>query len=152
MKGYLGPEYDAAGLEKARDLVRKTMDDLPRAAGQLREALSHARRDQRGRSREDLQGRRLLQADRQGRLGRVLLRQDPQRWPNSPWAVKAKAELAQLAKMPRTPSKPSKIIIPPGATDPFGGGMGGGWAAWAAWAWAAWAWAAWAWAAWAAWE
>ena len=54
----------------------------------------------------------------------------PRRWPGSPWAVKAKVELAELAKMPRTPSKPSRIIIPPGSTDPFGGGgrggMGGG--------------------------
>ena len=59
-------------------------------------------------------------------LGKV-----PQRWPDSPWAVKAKGELAQLAKMPRKPSKPSRIIIPPGSTDPFmssgpGGGMMGG--------------------------
>ena len=29
MKGYLGPEYDASGLEKARTLVRKTMDSSP---------------------------------------------------------------------------------------------------------------------------
>jgi hypothetical protein len=51
----------------------------------------------------------------------------PQRWPSSPWAVQAKAELAQLAKMPRQPSKPSKIIIPPGGTDPYfsAGPMGG---------------------------
>ena len=55
----------------------------------------------------------------------------PQRWPNSPWAVQAKAELAQIAKLPRKPSKPSKIIIPPGGTDPYfsagpmGGAMGG---------------------------
>ncbi len=49
----------------------------------------------------------------------------PQRWPGSPWAVKAKVELAQLAKMPRTQSKPSKIMIPPGSTDPFGNGGGG---------------------------
>ena len=34
----------------------------------------------------------------------------PQRWPGSPWAVKAKTELAQLAKMPRKPSVPSKIM------------------------------------------
>ena len=67
----------------------------------------------------------------------------PRRWPNSPWAVKAKADLAELAKLPRTPSKPSKIIIPPGASDPFGGGgmggMGGmgGWHGWhGAWVWA----------------
>ena len=80
----------------------------------------------------------------------------PQRWPNSPWAVKAKTELAQLAKMPRKPSKPSKIIIPPGSIDPFGSGWRHGhgrhgrhgrhghgrhgygrhglWAAWAEWA------------------
>ena len=51
----------------------------------------------------------------------------PQRWPKSPWAVKAKTELAELAKMPRKPSKPSKIIIPPGASDPFmSSGPGGG--------------------------
>ena len=49
----------------------------------------------------------------------------PQRWPNSPWAVKAKTELAHLAKLPRKPSKPSKIIIPPGFTDPFSGGWHG---------------------------
>jgi hypothetical protein len=59
-------------------------------------------------------------------LGKV-----PQRWPKSPWAVRAKTELAELAKLPRTPSKPSKIIIPPGSSDPFmsagpmGGMMGG---------------------------
>ena len=29
LKGYLGPEYDASGLEKARDLVRKTMETFP---------------------------------------------------------------------------------------------------------------------------
>ena len=58
----------------------------------------------------------------------------PQRWPNSPWAVKAKTELAQLAKMPRKPSVPSKIMTTPGALDPYYsagpmggmGGMGGG--------------------------
>jgi outer membrane protein assembly factor BamD (BamD/ComL family) len=43
----------------------------------------------------------------------------PQRWPNSPWTVKAKTELAQLAKMPRTRSLPSKILTQPGANDPY---------------------------------
>ena len=64
----------------------------------------------------------------------------PQRWPNSPWAVKAKTELAQLAKLPRKPSLPSKIMAQPGANRSVlqcraMGGMGGGWAAaWVAWA------------------
>ena len=76
----------------------------------------------------------------------------PQRWPNSPWAVKAKTELAQLAKMPRKPSKfPARSSSRPGSNDPLLAA-----AAWAAWdgrrAWAAWAaWAAWPWAAWVAW-
>ncbi len=56
----------------------------------------------------------------------------PQRWPNSPWAVKAKADLAELAKMPREQSVPSKMLMQPGANDPYysagpaAGGMGGG--------------------------
>ena len=79
----------------------------------------------------------------------------PSAGPTAPGPSRPRSSWLQLAKMPRTPSKPSKIIIPPGSTDPFGGGgMGGmgmgGMAAWAAWAWAAWAWVAWAWAAWVA--
>jgi hypothetical protein len=47
-----------------------------------------------------------------------------QRWPNSPWAAKAKTQLAVLAKMPRKQSLPSKIMTQPGAYDSFvTGGM-----------------------------
>ncbi len=127
IKGYLGPDYDAAGLEKARAIIRKTMEDPTSATGQLRRALSHARRDQRGRGREDLQEGAYYKKIGKVASAEFYFGKIPRRWPNSPWAVKAKVELAQLAKMPRTPSKPSKIIIPPGSTDPFGGGgMGGG--------------------------
>ena len=145
LKGYLGPEYDASGLEKARELVKKTLDDLSRTAGELRGALSHARRDQQRRSGKDLYHGELLQTRKKIASAEFYFGKIPQRWPGSPWAVKAKVELAQLAKMPRTPSKPSKIMIPPGSTDPVRRRR---WAAWAAWAWAAWAWVAWAWAAW----
>ena len=148
MKGYLGPEYDASGLEKAATLIGKTMNTFPDRQASFEKlylTLDHI---------NDAQAEKTFTigmyykrtkkvASAEYYLGKI-----PQRWPNSPWAVKAKTELAELAKMPRKPSKPSKIIIPPGASDPFmsagPGGMGGmGWAAWAAWAWAAWA--AWAW-------
>ena len=42
-----------------------------------------------------------------------------QRWPKSPWAAKAKTQLAVLAKMPRKQSLPSKIMTQPGGLDPF---------------------------------
>ena len=71
---------------------------------------------------------RLMYADRDFYIGKVASAEFyfgkiPQRWPNSPWAVKAKSELTKLAKLPRKPSKPSKIIIPPGGLN---GGMGMG--------------------------
>ena len=58
--------------------------------------------------------------------------------PKSPWAVKAKEQLATLAKMARTETLPSKLLSSPALRDPFsntngpgsqgpmGGGMGGG--------------------------
>ena len=54
MKGYIGPEYDGAGLEKARELIKQTMAHLPRPPGRQREALPHARPDQRPGGRADL--------------------------------------------------------------------------------------------------
>ena len=76
MKGYLGPEYDAAGLEKAR---ADQADDgnVTRAPGQLREALPHARPDQRRRCREDLPDRHAVQEDEEGHLGGILPPQGP---------------------------------------------------------------------------
>jgi outer membrane protein assembly factor BamD (BamD/ComL family) len=131
MKGYLGPEYDAAGLEKARGLIGKTMNTFPDRDASFEKlylTLDHI---------NDAQAeKRFTTGMYYKRTGKVAsaeyyLGMIPQRWPNSPWAVKAKTELAELAKMPRKPSKPSKIIIPPGASDPFmssgpGGGMMGG--------------------------
>ncbi len=125
MKGYLGPDYDASGLEKARVLVRKTMNAFPERQESF-ERLYHT-----------LDLINDAEAEKTFRIGmkykhikkvasaEYYFGKIPQRWPNSPWAVKAKVELAQLAKEPRTPSQPSKMIIRPGATDPFGGGLGG---------------------------
>ena len=48
------------------------------------------------------------------------------RWPKSPWAEKAKVELAAVAKTPRKEVAPSKILTLPGASDPnaIGNSMG----------------------------
>ena len=127
LRGYLGPEYDASGLEKARDLVRKTLATFPEQEASY-EGLYHTIDVINNAEAEKtfLTGayyKRVKKvASAEYYFGKI-----PQRWPGSPWAAKAKVELAQLAKMPRTPSKPSKIMIPPGSTNPFGngGGMGG---------------------------
>jgi TolA-binding protein len=127
MKAYLGPEYDASTLEKARELVKRNMQSFPeQQAGfeKLYHTLDLINDAEAEKTFKDgiYYKRRGKVASAEFCLGKI-----PQRWPNSPWAVKAKTELAQLAKLPRKPSKPSKIIIPPGFTDPFSGpgGMGG---------------------------
>ncbi len=131
LKGYLGPEYDASGLTKARELVQKTLKTFPEQQASY-EGLYHTLDVINNAEAE----KTYLTGEYYKRVGKIpaaefYLGKIPQRWPGSPWAAKAKVELAQLAKMPRTPSKPSKIMIPPGSTDPFGngggmGGMGGG--------------------------
>ncbi len=130
LRGYKGPDYDASGLEKARVTVRKTMEDFP-VQQASNEKLYH--------TLDVINEAEAEKTFKHGayykKVGKVASAEYyfgklPRRWPASPWAVKAKVELAELAKMPRTPSKPSRIIIPPGGTDPFGGGgmggMGGG--------------------------
>lgn len=127
MKSYYGPEYDSSCLEKARGLVKATMDTFPERQASFEKlylTLDHINDAEAEKTyRIGLYYKKVKKvASAEYYLGKV-----PQRWPNSPWAVKAKTELAELAKMPRKPSKPSKIIIPPGATDPMmsSGPMGG---------------------------
>jgi TolA-binding protein len=126
LKAYLGPEYDASGLEKARQLVQKTMKTFPEQQASY-EGLYHTLDVINNAEAE----KTFLTGAYYKHVGKVASAEFyfgkiPQRWPNSPWSVKAKVELAELAKMPRTPSKPSKIMIPPGSTNAMGGGMGMG--------------------------
>jgi TolA-binding protein len=126
MNAYLGPEYDGSTLEKARELVKRTMQSFPEQQAsfeQLYHTLDLINDAEAQKTFDDG-----MYYKRTGKVtsAEFYLGKIPQRWPNSPWAAKAKTELAQLAKLPRKPSKPSKIIIPPGFRDPFGsGGMGG---------------------------
>ncbi len=102
MKGYLGPEYDGSGLEKARELVKQTMATFPdRPAGN--EKLYHTLdliNDQE--AERTLRHRRVLPADRQGRLGRVLLRQDPPAMAQEP--VGRQGQDAAGRRSPRCPA------------------------------------------------
>jgi outer membrane protein assembly factor BamD (BamD/ComL family) len=133
LKAYLGPEYDGSGLEKARELVKQTMSSFPDRQASY-DNLYHTLDVINDQEAE----RTFKVGDYYRRTGKVTSAEYyfgkiPQRWPSSPWAVKAKTELAQLAKMPRKPTQPSKIMIQPGATDPYYsagpmgamGGMGG---------------------------
>jgi outer membrane protein assembly factor BamD (BamD/ComL family) len=132
IKAYMGPEYDGSGLEKARELIRDTMKSFPDQEASY-EKLYHTIDIINDQEAE----RTYTIGDYYRRTGKVTSAEFyfgkiPQRWPNSPWAVKAKTQLAQLAKQPRTPSLPSKIMTSPGANDPYysagaaGMGMGMG--------------------------
>lgn len=142
MKGYVGPEYDGAGLDRARELIKRTMNifpDRPEANEKLYHTLDLI---------NDATAERMYTiGDYYKRTGNIASAEYyfgmlPQKWPQSPWTVKAKTQLAALAKMPRKKSVPYKILTQPGANDPFssgyngmngmgmpgmgGGGMGGG--------------------------
>jgi outer membrane protein assembly factor BamD (BamD/ComL family) len=131
MKGYQGPEYNGSGLEKSREMVKQTMATFPdRPAGN--ETLYHTLDVINDQEAE----RTFVVGDYYRRAGypqsaEFYFAKIPQRWPKSPWAVKAKTQLASLAKVPRTQHDPSKIMTLPGSSDSFfsgqqGGGSGGG--------------------------
>ncbi len=77
LKGYLGPEYDSSGLEKARELVKKTMATFPEQQASY-EGLYHTLDVINNAEAEKtfLTGE-LLQTRQQGCIRRVLFRQDP---------------------------------------------------------------------------
>ncbi len=127
LKAYLGPEYDSDGLEKAKQLIHQTMITFP----------------QRDKATNDLLYKNLdLIADQQAAItynhGEFYKRtgfpggaefcfgEVRARWPNSPWAEKAKVQMASLAKAPRKTVSPSKMLALPGAADPnaVGNSMG----------------------------
>lgn len=120
MKAYLGPEYDGRGLEQARKTIAETRSLFPEqqaaAEDKLVKALDVITDEMAARafttgqyykSAGNVQGAEYY-------FGKV-----PRFWPRSPWAKKAKAELALLAKAPRGKTfGPSKIMTLPGMGDP----------------------------------
>lgn len=126
LKGYLGPEYDGSGLEQARELVKQTMASFPDRQASV-DGLYHTLDIINDQDAE----RTYKVGEYYKRIGKATSAEYyfgkiPQRWPNSPWAVKAKTELAHLAKLPRKASVPSKIMGQPGATDPYYSAGAGG--------------------------
>jgi len=124
MKAYIGPEYDATGLEAARETVKRTMAEFPeRQAGaeQLYHTLDLI--EDQAAEKEYEAGQYYLRARQPGgaeyQFGLVQAR-----WPKSKWAGLARKELAKVAKAPRKEVVPSKIMTLPGVTDPGIGGQG----------------------------
>jgi outer membrane protein assembly factor BamD (BamD/ComL family) len=126
MKSYQGPDYDASGLVRCRELVKQTLNKFPDQSAEnnaLYQTLDHI-------NEAEAEKNYTIGAYYK-KIGRVQAAEFyfgkiPQKWPQSPWAKKAKTELAALAKMPRTLSLPSRILTQPGATSPMMGGMGMG--------------------------
>jgi outer membrane protein assembly factor BamD (BamD/ComL family) len=127
LKNYLGPEYDGTGLEQAKNLIRNHLEQFPeRLTGQndpLYKALDLI---------EDQEAERAYKVGEHYLwTGHVIAAEFsfgevPARWPKSPWAKRAKTQLAQIAKMPRKESLPSKIMSRPGSSDPLTGGPNAG--------------------------
>lgn len=125
IKGYGGPAYDGTGLDNARELIKKTMNQFPDRAEE-NEKLYHTLD-----LINDATAERMYKiGDYYRRTGSIASAEYyfgmlPQRWPQSPWTAKAKTQLAALAKMPRKKSVPYKILTQPGTTDPFSSGYNG---------------------------
>jgi len=124
MKAYIGPEYDASGLEAARETIKRTMAEFPeRQAGaeQLYHTLDLI--EDQAAEREYTAGQYYLRAMKPAgaeyQFGLVMAK-----WPKSKWAALAKKEMVKVAKAPRKASVPSKIMTLPGVTDPGIGGQG----------------------------
>ncbi len=132
MKAYVGPEYDFAGLESARELVKRTANEFPERMANL-EGLDHTRDliDDADAERNFTIGQYYVRA-RKPISAEYYFGMVQARWPRSKWAAQAKQEMARVAKAPRKASVPSKIMTLPGAPDPGsmnagpGGGLGGG--------------------------
>lgn len=125
MKGYLGPQYDGGGLEQARELVTQTMStfpDKPEADEELLHKLDLVNAQDAERTFTIAEYYRSIRKVPSAEFyyGKIV-----RRWPKSPFAAKAKVELAALAKMPRSKSLPSKIMTQPGANDPYSAAGGG---------------------------
>lgn len=127
MRGYIGPEYDAEGLEKARVLIRQHLTGFPERPAAVTDELYHDLdliSDQQAESaykHGEFYKRTGYPGGAEYYFGEVAAR-----WPKSPWAEKAKAQLALVAKAPRKEVAPSKILSLPGAPDPnaIGNSMG----------------------------
>jgi outer membrane assembly lipoprotein YfiO len=125
IRGYLGPDYDGAGLEQAAETIKQTQATFPERAASTADAL-YRKRD----LIEDQKAERTYHVGefyrRTGHYtsAELYFGEVRARWPKSQWAEKAKVQLASLAKKPRKQTLPSKIMTLPGSPDPYSNGVG----------------------------
>lgn len=124
MNAYIGPEYDFSGLAEARQTVERTMQLFPEQLTSTSDDLFHKIdliEDQRA-ERDFTYGQYFKSAgyvaSAEYYFGGIV-----QKWPKSPWASKAKVELAALSKMSREHAGPSTIMTPLGSGDPYSSGI-----------------------------
>jgi TolA-binding protein len=126
MKAYQGPEYDGSGLDEAKKTIEQTRILFPEQQASTEDKLVKALDviiDQNA-ARAFTTGQYYKSA---GNVdgAEYYFAMVPRRWPKSPWAKKAKAELAVLAKTPRRKQfGPSKIMTLPGTQDPSNSAAG----------------------------
>lgn len=129
LNAYIGPEYDFSGLVEAEETARRAMQLFPerRTSTEDGNDLYH--------TLDLIADQKAEQAYTYGEYFRsagyiisaeYYFGMIPQKWPKSPWAEKARAQLAELAEMPREESKPLKMMTQPGAGDPFSQGISSG--------------------------
>jgi outer membrane protein assembly factor BamD (BamD/ComL family) len=127
MKSYVGPKYDATGLDKAKDQIHQVMTLYPEHHAENGEKLSHMLDliDDQVAEMTFRQGEFYKQTGFPG-AAELCYGELKTRWPNSPWTKLAGERMEEIARMPRKKVEPSKIMARPGSTDPFAGGMTSG--------------------------
>jgi outer membrane protein assembly factor BamD (BamD/ComL family) len=135
LKAYMGPSYDVAGLDAARDQIHQAMTLFPERQASTTDALSHALDLIEDQQAEILYRRgEFYQKTGYPGAAELCYGEVKTRWPRTDWAPKASQRLEEIARMPRKAVEPSKMMGLPGAGDPFSasapppgmsGGMGG---------------------------
>lgn len=120
VNSYIGPEYDAQQLEKARELIQRTLAAYPDRPRDEQKRLYHLLDLITDQEAE----RAYLTGDYYRRTGKAMaaefyLGKVIAKYPNSTWAEKSREQMELVAKMPRKFTAPSKIMSQPGAPDPM---------------------------------
>lgn len=125
LNAYVGPNYDGTGLEEARKLALQSMSMFPEQRASYSDELYHklALIEDQMAERTYRRGERYLWT---GKVtsAEYCFGEIPARWPESPWAEKAREQLTVIATLPRKETLPSRIMAQPGSTDPMTGGPG----------------------------
>jgi tetratricopeptide (TPR) repeat protein len=123
LKAYMGPDYNASGLEKARAQIHQAMTLFPERQTSSSEMFSKALDliDDQDAEITFRRGEFYRQTGYPG-AAELCYGEVRARWPRSAWAEQSKSRLDEIALMPRKKVEPSRIMTLPGAGDPYAGG------------------------------